>query len=232
MKQFPIILLALAVGSCTITKRHYRPGYFVQWKHHHVPEKSHNETMIQLIPDTLIRTEQIENNLLEMNNELSIHGENLENQTQQENPEKTNVKPARKVRVSKTNPDRNLNQLRIKNRIAKNTAKNENPKDELYVRTKNSRVGLTILTLFSSGILAIGLSLLVLIYLDSMIAGTIIFLAPIYIGMLLVLNINNRKETRYKSVRMRKIVYHLIALATCCLAVGSVYLTLLFFGLL
>ena len=232
MKTLYLVLLVIFFGSCTITKRHYRSGYFIQWKHHQYSDKSMPESTLQLAPDTLLRSENTQISQKQTSHELQTHEVKSENKTSSATPGTSQLKSTTNPRILNKTGESHFLQKRHTTSVKSKTEGNENPKDDLYVRSENKRVGLTILTLAVSGILAIGLSILVVTFLDNMIAGAIFFLLPIYLGMLLVLNINNRKETRFKSVRTRNMVYHLIAIGTCLLALGSVYLTLLILGLL
>ena len=225
MKTLYLVLLVIFFGSCTITKRHYRTGYFIQWKHHQYSDKSMPETTLQLAPDTLLRSENTQISQKQTSHELQSHEVKSENKTSSATPGTSQLKSTTSPRILNKTGESHFLQKRHTTSVKSKTEGNENPKDDLYVHSKKFRVGMTILTLIFSGISAIGLAIVFLFLLEDLfIIG---FLIPIYLGMLIVFNINNRKVTRYKTVLRRNLFYHLYALLTCAVAALCVFLVII-----
>ena len=52
-KQFVFLLLVcVALSNCGIQKRHYRPGYFISAKAHHLPQSKKNLKSLELVKNT------------------------------------------------------------------------------------------------------------------------------------------------------------------------------------
>ena len=235
MKKFIFLLLVAAIGSCTVTKRHYRSGYYVSWNKVKSSSKNESESSSAFTTYkefTLFETSKDETDTLKntfqanYSQQMNIPPDSLKtngtNQRQKKKPIGKRLAEKHKLKHPKVEKPR-------KPPLLKRNKPADIDESSLYEESESKRSNKTLLTLILMGLTSLIMAGLSLIFFDSFAVSLVGLCIPIYLGVYMICIVNSKIETRYRSIQRRNLVYHIIALSVCIVIAGS--LTLLFLSL-
>lgn len=248
MKNLFFLLLVLTIGSCTVTKRHFRSGYYISWnKVNSSSPKNENRSKNAITVNndlykeasfsetSLGKSDSLKKTFLaNYSQHVNIPPDSLKtngsNQKQKKKPlVKRNAKKQQLEHPTKEKKKpigiRIAEKRRLKHpELEKARKQTDNDKSSLYADSANQRTIKTIRTLLLTGLTSAIMGGLFLLFFDAFAALVVGLCIPIYFGVYRICIVNSKIETRYRSIQRRNLVYHIIALSVCIVIAGSLTL--------
>ena len=227
MKNLFFLLLVLTIGSCTVTKRHFRSGYYISWNkvNSSSPKNENRSKNAITVNNDLYKEASFSETSLGKSD--SLKKTFLANYSQHVNipPDSLKTNGSNQKQKKKPIGIRIAEKRRLKHpELEKARKQTDNDKSSLYADSANQRTIKTIRTLLLTGLTSAIMGGLFFIFFDAFAALVVGLCIPIYFGVYRICIVNSKIETRYRSIQRRNLVYHIIALSVCIVIAGSLSL--------
>ena len=227
MKNLFFLLLVLTIGSCTVTKRHFRSGYYISWNkvNSSSPKNENRSKNAITVNNDLYKETSFSETSLGKSDSLKKTFQANYSQHVNIPPDSLKINGSNQKQKKKPIGIRIAEKRRLKHPELEEARKQtNNDKSSLYADSANQRTIKTIRTLLLTGLTSAIMGGLFLLFFDAFAALVVGLCIPIYFGVYRICIVNSKIETRYRSIQRRNLVYHIIALSVCIVIAGSLTL--------